>query len=245
MTENQGQRPRISVRPPQKLRPQASGGVYGPAPRATQALSEDGMHAERRAAGGVSRSHVCLKVASGEISTIDHEQCVIAADGGTSVRGRAGPSGSGASVFGHQTGARYSLMEYVVAPRPPTEAPDFGPHRHHRRSRRPSSLRRGRLRFSAGRGPVFDLGAVAIFVPGPAGCAPSASRTCRREAVELLVSFHPGGFETLFITHADRTSDPPPSPHRVHGRRASADSPPSSKAPPCAGCACTAAATAP
>jgi hypothetical protein len=30
MTENQGASPGISVRPPQKLRPSASGGVYGP-----------------------------------------------------------------------------------------------------------------------------------------------------------------------------------------------------------------------
>jgi quercetin dioxygenase-like cupin family protein len=137
-------------------------------------------------------------------STLTRE-FVIEADGGT--RFEDGPDRGRVLVFGRQTGARYSLMEYVVAPRPPTETPDFGPHRH-QAIEETFLVRRGRLRFLLGE-EVFDLGP-GDFVRAPPGVRHGFANLSG-EAVELLVSFHPGGFETLFITH--RTDqDPPPSP---------------------------------
>lgn len=110
-------------------------------------------------------------------------------------------------VFGRQTGGRYSLMEYVVAPRPPAEAPDYGPHRH-REIEETFLVRHGRLSFLLGED-VFDLGP-GDFVRAPPGVRHGFANLSG-EAVELLVSFHPGGFEELFVRH--RTDqDPPPSP---------------------------------
>jgi hypothetical protein len=57
-----------------------------------------------------------------------------------------GPDRGRVLVFGRQTGGRYSLIEYVVAPRPPAETPDFGPHRH-LQIEETFLVRRGRLRF--------------------------------------------------------------------------------------------------
>jgi quercetin dioxygenase-like cupin family protein len=136
------------------------------------------------------------------------ETTLIKADGGVAFedggdRGRV-------LVFGHQTGGRYSLMEYVVAPRPPLSrgaAPDFGPHRH-RGIEETFLVRRGRLRFLLG-DDVFDLGP-GDFVRAPPGVRHGFANLSSDEA-ELLVSFHPGGFEELFVIHrSDRT--PPPSP---------------------------------
>ena len=126
---------------------------------------------------------------------------------GDGARFEDGPDRGRVLVFGHQTGGRYSLMEYVVAPRPPTEAPDFGPHRH-LEIEETFLVRSGRLRFLLG-DEVFEL-APGDFVRAPPGMRHGFANVSG-EAVELLVSFHPGGFETLFITH--RTDqDPPPSP---------------------------------
>jgi mannose-6-phosphate isomerase-like protein (cupin superfamily) len=111
-------------------------------------------------------------------------------------------------LFGRQTGGRYSLMEYVVAPRPApaSGAPtDFGPHLH-REIEETFFVRRGRLRFLLGDG-VFDL-KVGDFVRAPPGMRHGFANLSG-EAVELLVSFHPGGFEELFVTHR---SDQHPSP---------------------------------
>ena len=123
------------------------------------------------------------------------------------VRFEDGPDRGRVLVFGRQTGGRYSLMEYVIAPRPLTATPDFGPHRH-LQIEETFLVRRGRLRFLLG-DEVFDL-APGDFVRAPPGVRHGFANVSG-EAVELLVSFHPGGFETLFITH--RTDqDPPPSP---------------------------------
>lgn len=118
-----------------------------------------------------------------------------------------GPDRGRVLVFGAETGGRYSLMEYVVAPRPPDAAPDFGPHRH-LEIEETFLVRRGRLRFLLGDA-LFDLGP-GDFVRAPPGVRHGFANLSG-EPVELLVSFHPGGFETLFITH--RTDQqPPPSP---------------------------------
>lgn len=126
---------------------------------------------------------------------------------GEGARFEDGPDRGRVLVFGRQTGGRYSLMEYVVAARPPTEAPDFGPHRH-LEIEETFLVRSGRLRFLLG-DEVFELGP-GDFIRAPPGVRHGFANVSG-EAVELLVSFHPGGFETLFIKH--RTDqDPPPSP---------------------------------
>ena len=110
-------------------------------------------------------------------------------------------------VFGADTGGRYSLMECVLAPRPATDPPDFGPHRH-ADIEETFLVRRGRLRFLLGEA-AFDL-EPGDFVRAPPGMRHGFANVSG-ETVELLVSFHPGGFETLFVAH--RTDqDPPPSP---------------------------------
>jgi mannose-6-phosphate isomerase-like protein (cupin superfamily) len=113
-------------------------------------------------------------------------------------------------VFGRDTDGRYSLMEYVVAPRPagePGAAIDFGPHLH-RQIEETFLVRRGRLRFLLG-DEVFDLNS-GDFVRAPPGVRHGFANLSD-EAVELLVSFHPGGFEELFVTHRS-DQEPSPSP---------------------------------
>jgi quercetin dioxygenase-like cupin family protein len=133
------------------------------------------------------------------------DQLVRNRDGGA--RFEDGPDRGRILVFGRQTGGGYSFMEYVVAPRSPAETPDFGPHRH-LQIEETFLVRRGRLRFLLGE-QVFDLGP-GDFVRAPPGVRHGFANVSA-DAVELLVSFHPGGFETLFITH--RTDQhPPPSP---------------------------------
>lgn len=130
---------------------------------------------------------------------------VVRASGGVAFED--GPDRGRVLVFGDETGGRYSLMEYVVAARPPVDAPDFGPHRH-LQIEETFLVRRGRLRFLLGEA-VFDLGP-GDFVRAPPGVRHGFANVSG-EAVELLVSFHPGGFETLFIDHRS-DQDPPPSP---------------------------------
>lgn len=113
-------------------------------------------------------------------------------------------------VFGRDTGGAYSLMELVIGPRPPPaagEAPDFGPHRHNA-IEETFLVRKGWLRFLLGE-EVFDL-AEGDFVRVPPGVRHGFANVSGAE-VELLVSFHPGGFEELFIAHRS-DQDPPPSP---------------------------------
>jgi mannose-6-phosphate isomerase-like protein (cupin superfamily) len=110
-------------------------------------------------------------------------------------------------VFGHETGGRYSLMTYVVAGGPTGASPDFGPHRH-RDIEETFLVQRGRLRFVLAND-VFDLGP-GDFLRVPPGVRHGFANVSG-EAVELLVSFHPGGFEELFVTHRS-DQQPPPSP---------------------------------
>jgi quercetin dioxygenase-like cupin family protein len=113
-------------------------------------------------------------------------------------------------VFGRQTGGRYSLMEFVVSPRPAVcdgSSPEYGPHRH-REIEETFLVRRGKLHFLLGED-VFEMGP-GDFVRVPAGTRHGFANLSG-QAVDLLVSFHPGGFEELFLKH--RTDqEPPPSP---------------------------------
>jgi mannose-6-phosphate isomerase-like protein (cupin superfamily) len=110
-------------------------------------------------------------------------------------------------VFGQQTEGRYSLMEYVVAARPADAPVEFGPHLH-RQIEETFLVRRGALRFLLGE-EVFDLGP-GDCVRAPPGVRHGFANVSGAE-VELLVSFHLGGFEELFVTHRS-DQNPAPSP---------------------------------
>jgi mannose-6-phosphate isomerase-like protein (cupin superfamily) len=111
-------------------------------------------------------------------------------------------------AFGRDTGGRYGLMKFVVAPRDPAATPDFGPHLH-RHLEETFLLRSGRLRFLLG-DEVFDIGP-GDFVRAPPGVRHGFANVSGEEA-ELLVSFHPGGFEELFVVHrSDQTPAPSPT----------------------------------
>jgi mannose-6-phosphate isomerase-like protein (cupin superfamily) len=133
------------------------------------------------------------------------ETTVVTADGGAAFAD--GDNRGRILVFGRDTRARYSLMEYVVAPlvAAPGESPDFGPHRH-LEIEETFFVRRGTLRFLLG-DEVFDLGP-GDFVRAPSGVRHGFANVSGAE-VELLVSFHPGGFEELFITHRSGQQPPP------------------------------------
>ncbi len=113
-------------------------------------------------------------------------------------------------VSGRDTEGRYSLMEYVVAPRPAGQRaapPAYGPHRHGD-IEETFLVRAGRLSFLLDEA-VIELGP-GDFVRVPPGVRHGFANVSGDE-VELLVSFHPGGFEALFVRHRS-DQDPPPSP---------------------------------
>jgi quercetin dioxygenase-like cupin family protein len=101
-------------------------------------------------------------------------------------------------------------MEYVTAaqaPLGPGESPNFGPHRHNE-IEETFLVRSGRLTFLLDE-EVIELGP-GDFVRVPPG-ARHGYANLSGEQVELLVSFHPGGFEELFVRHRS-DQDPPPPP---------------------------------
>jgi mannose-6-phosphate isomerase-like protein (cupin superfamily) len=110
-------------------------------------------------------------------------------------------------AFGRDTGGRYSLMEYVVAPARPGSEPGYGPHLH-REIEETFLVQRGRLRFLLA-DEAFDMNP-GDFVRVPPGVRHGFANLTDQE-VALLVSFHPGGFEELFITHRS-DQHPLPSP---------------------------------
>ena len=121
-----------------------------------------------------------------------------------------GPDRGRVLVFGRDTGGRYSLMEFVVSARLPTaemSPSDYGPHRH-RDIEETFLVRSGTLRFLLGE-EMFDLGP-GDFVRAPPGVRHGFANVSG-QPVDLLVSFHPGGFEELFVTHRS-DQQPPPSP---------------------------------
>ncbi|HEY2706702.1 MAG TPA: cupin domain-containing protein [Caulobacteraceae bacterium] len=118
-----------------------------------------------------------------------------------------GPDRGRVLVFGHQTGGRYSLMEFIVAPKPAADRADveLGPHRH-REIEETFLVRTGTLRFLLG-DETFDLcaGDFVRVAPGMRHGFANLSDA----PVDLLVSFHPGGFEELFIKHRSDQQSPP------------------------------------
>jgi quercetin dioxygenase-like cupin family protein len=101
-------------------------------------------------------------------------------------------------------------MEYVAAaqaPVSPGESPNFGPHCHNE-IEETFLVRAGRLTFLLDE-EVIELGP-GDFVRVPPGIRHGYANLSG-EQVELLVSFHPGGFEELFVRHRS-DQDPPPPP---------------------------------
>jgi mannose-6-phosphate isomerase-like protein (cupin superfamily) len=112
-------------------------------------------------------------------------------------------------VFGRDTGGSYSLMEYVVAAqslRTADKPLQFGPHCHHA-IEETFLVRAGRLQFLLD-DEVIELGP-GDFVRVPPGTRHGYANLSG-DPVALLVGFHPGGFEELFVRHRS-DQHPPPS----------------------------------
>lgn len=111
-------------------------------------------------------------------------------------------------VSGRDTDGLYSLMDYVVAPADPKSAtpPAYGAHRH-REIEETFLIRRGTLAF------LLD-DTVRTLKAGDLVRVPPGVRhgyaNLSEEPVEMLVSFHPGGFEELFVKYRS-DQDPPPA----------------------------------
>src|SRR5688500_2939129 len=127
-----------------------------------------------------------------------------------------GPDRGRILVSGDDTGGRWSLMEYEVAARPADAPLGYGPHLH-RGIEETFVVQEGRLRFLLDE-EVRDLG------PGERVCVPPGVRhgfaNVSGAPVKLLVSFHPGGFEQLFVRHrTDQTPAPPADGFLVEAMR--------------------------
>jgi mannose-6-phosphate isomerase-like protein (cupin superfamily) len=110
-----------------------------------------------------------------------------------------GPDRGRVLVLGSDTGGVYGLVELTVAPMA-TDA--YGAHLH-RGCEETFLVQRGKLDFLLG-DEVVSLGP-GDFVRAPPGVRHGyANRS--GEPVELLVSFHPGGLEQLFLKHRTDTA---------------------------------------
>lgn len=115
-----------------------------------------------------------------------------------------GPDRGRILVSGAETGGRYSLMEYhVAASTGPAE--NYGAHRHGE-IEETFLVRSGSLEFLLG-DTVTTLNA-GDFVRVPPGTRHGYANISG-EPVELLVSFHPGGFEQLFLKYRTDRDRPP------------------------------------
>jgi quercetin dioxygenase-like cupin family protein len=102
-------------------------------------------------------------------------------------------------VFGRDTGGRYGLMEWTVAAghQPAQGEPSFGPHLH-RDVEETFLVRQGTLQFLLG--DAVTTVTTGDFVRVPPGVRHGYANTSGAP-VELLVSFHPGGLEELFLKY--------------------------------------------
>jgi quercetin dioxygenase-like cupin family protein len=112
-----------------------------------------------------------------------------------------GPDRGRVLAFGRDTGS-YGLMELTVAPQPASAS--LGAHLHDGMEET-FLVRRGNLEFLLG-DTVIQLGE-GDFVRAPAGVR-HGYRNTSGAPVELLVSFHPGGFEELFVKYRSDGGDP-------------------------------------
>jgi mannose-6-phosphate isomerase-like protein (cupin superfamily) len=109
-----------------------------------------------------------------------------------------GPDRGRILVFGRDTGGAYGLMEWTVASSPPSDGPQaYGAHLHNG-CEETFLVRSGRLEFLLG-DQVVTLGP-GDFVRAPPGVRHGYANLSGA-AVELLVSFHPGGLEELFLKY--------------------------------------------
>jgi quercetin dioxygenase-like cupin family protein len=106
-----------------------------------------------------------------------------------------GPDRGRILAFGRDTGGRYALMEWTVAPGP-IPAPGYGPHLHR------------------GIEETFLIDRVTTLAPGDFVRVPPGTRhgyaNVSGAPVEMLVGFHPGGLEALFVKY--RTDGVGPEP---------------------------------
>ena len=115
-----------------------------------------------------------------------------------------GPDRGRILVSGRDTGGLYSLMEWTVAAGAPNAPRNYGAHRHHE-IEETFYVRSGELEFLLG-DEVTALSA-GDFVRVSPGVRHGYANVSGAE-VELLVSFHPGGIEELFLKY--RTDQEPP-----------------------------------
>ena len=132
--------------------------------------------------------------------------CLVRADEGISFED--GDDRGRILVFGRDTGGQYGLMEYRVVSRAvaaTTGVEAYSPHRHNT-IEETFLVRRGRLRFLLGT-EVIEL-VEGDFVRVPPGARHGYANVSGQD-VDLLVCFHPGGFEELFLRYR---SDQHPTP---------------------------------
>ena len=118
-----------------------------------------------------------------------------------------GPDRGRVIVSGLDTNGRYSLMEWTVAPGH-AEPPSFGAHRHDALEET-FYVRRGSLQFLLGE-TVSTLGP-GDFVRVPPGMRHGYANVSEGP-VDLLVGFHPGGFEALFVKYRSDQGRPAAGP---------------------------------
>ena len=117
-----------------------------------------------------------------------------------------GPDRGRILVFGRDTGGVYGLMEWTVAPAATADTPQsYGAHRHGG-CEETFRVLSGSLEF------LLDEAVVTLgpgdFVRVPPGVRHGYANVSGAP-VELLVSFHPGGLEELFLKYrTDGTGSP-------------------------------------
>lgn len=124
---------------------------------------------------------------------------VVPSDGGVSFQ--AGDDTARLIISGSETGGRYALLEWTVAPTcgdaGPGDDPDYGPHLH-RRCEETFLIQEGSLEFLVGEN-VRTLQA-GDFVRVPPGIK-HGYRNVSGAPVRMLVSFVPAGLEELFLRY--------------------------------------------
>jgi mannose-6-phosphate isomerase-like protein (cupin superfamily) len=129
---------------------------------------------------------------------------IVPSDGG--LRFEDGADRGRVVVSGEETGGRYALMEWTVAPAATGgEPPSYGPHTH-QECEETFLIRSGTLEFLLG-DQVTSLGP-GDFVRVPAGVR-HGYRNTSGQAVNMLVSFHPAGLERLFVKYRSDQPSPP------------------------------------
>lgn len=116
-----------------------------------------------------------------------------------------GPDRGRILVSGADTGGCYSLMEWIVAAGDGLPVQNYGAHRHGA-IEETFYVRKGSLEF------LLDETVTTMkagdFVRVPPGTRHGYANVSGEE-VELLVSFHPGGFEQLFLRYRTDRDGPP------------------------------------